>query len=111
MRALGLGLPSVARVQVSMNLTELEHTGLELACVTARELIEVRGGRIRRVELVGLVPAAALESASAEFLWWSGIDETVTIESRMAARGAGGHGGAGEGSAGATPGAGPVPLA
>lgn len=85
-RALGLALPSLARAQVSMNLVDLDQAGLELACTTARDAVEARGGRIRRVELVGLVPASVLDACRPEFLAWSGLGEDVTIESRMANR-------------------------
>lgn len=104
-RALGLALPSVGRAQVSMNLVDLEVTGLEAACVAARDRVEALGGRVRRVELVGLVPAAALEDAGAEFLEWSRLSPTETIEQRCAA--VTGVPDA-SGAAAATPGAGPV---
>jgi glutamate formiminotransferase len=109
-RALGLDLPSRKRAQVSMNLVDLEHTGLEVACVSVRKQVEARGGRIRRVELVGLVPAAILDDCSAEFLAWSGLSADQTIESRIVTK-ADGRGAGAEGSAGATPDAGPVPRA
>jgi glutamate formiminotransferase len=83
-RALGIALPTHASAQVSMNLVDLNATGLETACVRAREHIEALGGRVQRVELVGLVPAAELDACSAAFLEWSGLSELDTIESRMA---------------------------
>jgi glutamate formiminotransferase len=93
-RALGLALPSVARVQVSMNLVDLDATGLEQALVAVRDAVDAAGGRVARVELVGLVPAVALDGASEAFLAWSGIGPDQTIEARAAAasggRGAGG---------------------
>jgi glutamate formiminotransferase len=109
-RALGLALPSVGRSQVSMNLVDLDHTGLEVACVDVRTRVESRGGAVRRIELVGLVPAAVLDACSAEFLEWSGLGTDDTIEARLARTRDGRAAGDG-GSAGATPGAGPVPLA
>jgi glutamate formiminotransferase len=93
-RALGLALPSVARVQVSMNLVDLDATGLEQALVAVRDAVDAAGGRVARVELVGLAPAAALDGASEAFLAWSGIGPDQTIEARAASasggRGAGG---------------------
>ncbi len=109
-RALGLALASRSRVQVSMNLVDLDHTGIGVACTTARDLVEAHGGRVHRVELVGLVPAAVLDAAGAGFLAWSGLGPDATIEARLATATAG-RGGGDEGSTGATPGAGPVPLA
>jgi glutamate formiminotransferase / 5-formyltetrahydrofolate cyclo-ligase len=109
-RALGLALPSRGRAQVSMNLVDLEVTGLEAACVAARDRIEGLGGTVRRVELVGLVPAAVLEAAGAEFLAWSGLGPTDTVEGRAATAMGGGAAWAG-GPGGSTRGEGPVPGA
>jgi glutamate formiminotransferase len=81
-RALGLELPSVQRAQVSMNLVDLETTGLERACVAARALIESEGGRVSRLELVGLAPLAAIGACSSEFLAWSGLGADDAIETR-----------------------------
>jgi hypothetical protein len=69
-----------------MNLVDLAHTGLEAACADVRDRIESRGGQVRRVELVGLVPAAVLAACSPEFLAWSGVGADDTIESRLARR-------------------------
>lgn len=85
-RALGLLLPSRGVAQVSMNLVDLERTGLEPACVAVRDLVEAVGDRVTRVELVGLVPAAELARCSPEFLAWTGLGPEVTIEGRLAAR-------------------------
>jgi glutamate formiminotransferase len=84
-RALGLALPSVGRVQVSLNLVDLDATGLEPALSAVRDAVEAAGGRVARVELVGLVPAAALDGASDAFLAWSGIGPDQTIEARVRA--------------------------
>lgn len=83
-RALGFALPSRGHTQVSMNLVDLDATGLETACVAAREHVEAHGGTVVRVELVGLVPAAAIAGASAPFLAWTGIGADQTIEARLA---------------------------
>jgi len=101
-RALGLRLASVARAQVSMNLVAPEVTGIEVACRAARDRIEAAGGSVRRVELVGLVPASLLEPVSPEFLGWSGLGPNDTIEARLATLGA-----SDEDPAGAPRGAGP----
>jgi glutamate formiminotransferase len=85
-RALGLALASVSRVQVSMNLAALERTGCEDACTAVRRLAERAGTTVFRVELVGLLPAAELARCSPEFLAWSGLGPDHTIESRLASR-------------------------
>ncbi|HEY7135530.1 MAG TPA: glutamate formiminotransferase [Acidimicrobiia bacterium] len=82
-RALGLALASRGRAQVSMNLVALERTGVEDACVAVRHRAEQAGASVERVELVGLLPASALERASREFLAWSGISRSSTIEARL----------------------------
>jgi glutamate formiminotransferase len=88
-RALGLALPSVGHAQVSMNLVDLEATGIETACTEARDLVIAAGGQVLAVELVGLVPAATLGAASPAFLAWSGLGPDDTIEARVAAATAG----------------------
>lgn len=85
-RALGLALASRGVVQVSMNLVDLERTGLEAACTAVRARVEEAGERVSSVELVGLLPAAERERSSAEFLEWAAIGPDLTIEARLAAR-------------------------
>jgi glutamate formiminotransferase len=92
-RSLGLRLASTGHAQVSMNLVDLETTGLERACVEVRDRLRAHDAGIARVELVGLVPAAELARCSERFLAWSGISEEQTIEARVA-RAAGGGAGA-----------------
>jgi glutamate formiminotransferase len=103
-RALGLSLPSVGRVQVSMNLVALDATGLEGACTAVRDQTEAHGGHVHRVELVGLVPAAVLEVCSPDFLEWSGLSARETLEARAGGPSPGpaaGVGGAGAATRGA----------
>ena len=82
-RALGLMLTSAGRPQVSMNLVDLERTGIETACLEVRELAHRERTDIASVELVGLVPRRALDRCSDEFLTWAGIDATAAIEARI----------------------------
>ncbi|HEX5585823.1 MAG TPA: glutamate formiminotransferase [Acidimicrobiia bacterium] len=82
-RALGLRLASREHVQVSMNLVALDQTGVQAACETVRARAHDRGAAVTRVELVGLVPAAELDRCTPEFLEWSGLDVTQTIEHRL----------------------------
>jgi glutamate formiminotransferase len=83
-RALGLFLESAGRAQVSMNLVALERTGLQDACRAVDELARAAGDAVRRVELVGLVPAAELARCDRAFLEWSGIGPDRTIEAQLA---------------------------
>jgi glutamate formiminotransferase len=91
-RALGLRLGSRGRSQVSMNLVDLDRTGLEAGCTAVRDRIEGAGAAVARVELVGLVPAAALHACSPAFLDWAGLSEDQTIEARAGRAGAGASG-------------------
>ncbi|MEP6623026.1 MAG: glutamate formiminotransferase [Acidimicrobiia bacterium] len=81
-RALGFALDGPGIVQVSMNLVDLGATGMERACTEVRRLAERAGVAARRVELVGLVPAAELARCGHEFRAWSGLTDADTIEAR-----------------------------
>jgi glutamate formiminotransferase len=82
-RALGLALASHGSVQVSMNLVDLEATGVERACREVRDRARVWETEVVGVELVGLVPAAEAARWSPGFREWSGVDDTRTVESRV----------------------------
>jgi glutamate formiminotransferase len=101
-RALGFMLESKGRPQVSMNLVDLDRTGIEAACIEVRELARREHTGVASVELVGLVPRADLDRCSDEFRAWSGIDASAAIEARV------GHGPRqlpGDGAPGGEPGA------
>ncbi|MGZ8764207.1 MAG: glutamate formimidoyltransferase [Acidimicrobiia bacterium] len=83
-RALGFSLATRGCAQVSMNLVNLDATGLESACSRVRELAIAAEHDVARVEIVGLVPASALAGASTEFRAWSGVTAERTIEAAMA---------------------------
>lgn len=83
-RALGFGLPRSRGAQVSMNLVDLERTGIEAACTEVRDRAAAVGDQVTRVELVGLLPAAELERTSPEFRAWARLDADRTIEARLA---------------------------
>jgi glutamate formiminotransferase len=82
-RALGLMLESKGRPQVSMNLVDLDRTGIEDACLDVRELARRERTDIASVEVVGLVPRADLDRCSDEFLAWANIDASAAIEARV----------------------------
>jgi glutamate formiminotransferase len=82
-RALGFALPDADRVQVSMNLTDIDRTGVQDACLHVRELAQELGTDVAAVELVGLLPRRELDRCSDDFLVWSGIDAGATIEGRI----------------------------
>jgi glutamate formiminotransferase len=82
-RALGFFLADAQRAQVSMNLVELEHTGVQDACLHVRELAQNYGTDVAGVELVGLIPGRDLDRCTDDFLRWSGLDMESAIEVRV----------------------------
>ncbi|HXA41710.1 MAG TPA: glutamate formimidoyltransferase [Candidatus Solibacter sp.] len=67
-QALAFPLADQGRAQVSMNLLDYRVTGLAEVLALIRRLCAESGVRPGRVELVGLVPAAALEGLSGDEL-------------------------------------------
>lgn len=88
-RALGLWLESRRRSQVSMNLVDLDATGIEAACRAVAAGADRRGVSVEAVELVGLVPRTELERCTEGFRAWAGIDDDRTVEARLERRGPG----------------------
>ncbi len=82
-RALGFHLAAVDRAQVSMNLVDLDRTGMQDAVLHVRDLARAEHTDVTRVELVGLVPRAELDRCSEDFLAWSGLDATQTVEAHI----------------------------
>lgn len=82
-RALGFMLATAERAQVSMNLVDLDRTGLQDACLAVRELARTEGTDVASVELVGLVPRRDLDRCTDDFLAWSKLDASSTIEARL----------------------------
>jgi glutamate formiminotransferase len=86
LQAIGLELPGSGRVQVSMNVVDVDaaplHEVVERVRAEARERgVEVVGG-----ELVGLVPERVVEAAAAAGVELPGIDESQILERRLASR-------------------------
>jgi glutamate formiminotransferase / 5-formyltetrahydrofolate cyclo-ligase len=84
-RALGFWLTSRDRPQVSMNLVDLEQTGVERACREIEALARARGRSVTEVELVGLLPAAELARCGPELRNAARLDDASTIEGRIVA--------------------------
>ncbi len=82
-RALGFFLPEAGRAQVSMNLVDLDHTGVQDACLHVRALAIRQGTDVASVELVGLIPRRDLDQCTDDFLQWSGLDVDSTVEVRV----------------------------
>jgi glutamate formiminotransferase len=83
-RALGFWLESRDGPQVSMNLVDLERTGVEEACARVEALARARGRHLREIELVGLLPAAELARCGPEVRAAARLDERRTIETLYA---------------------------
>jgi glutamate formiminotransferase len=84
-QAIGLFLPRSERVQVSMNVLDLERSPLhEVVDAVIREAT-TRGAEVVGGELVGLVPARVLEDAAAAGRSIPGVDESRVLERRLAA--------------------------
>ena len=63
-QALGLELGSSGRMQVSMNLIDLDAAALHVVVARVAEEAELRGARVVEGELVGLLPAAVVTAAA-----------------------------------------------
>jgi glutamate formiminotransferase len=82
-RALGLDLPRVGLVQVSMNVEDWEAAALHdiVACIEAEA--QARGVEVAGSELVGLMPAGAAAEAAGAALRIDGFDASRVLELRL----------------------------
>ena len=85
-QALGLYLPRTARVQVSMNVRDLERAPLHEVVERVRAEAAARNVGIRDGELVGLVPERVLDAASVAGVELPGVDETRVLERAVGSR-------------------------
>jgi glutamate formiminotransferase len=83
-QAMGLELARAARVQVSMNILDLEASPLHTVVERVTREATKRGVRVLDGELVGLVPERVLAAAQAAGVCIPGVDETRVLE-RLAA--------------------------
>lgn len=86
-----LGLPLLHRnvAQVSMNLTDFSRTSVQAAFDAVEREAQARGVGVLESELIGLIPAAALEGTSAAQLRLAGFTRSQVLEERIAERLAG----------------------
>ncbi len=82
-RALGFDLAGAGHAQVSMNLVELDQTGIQDACLRVRVLARRYGTDVASVELVGLISQRDLDRCTDEFLRWCHLDAQSTVEARV----------------------------
>ena len=85
-RALGLDLPSVGLVQVSMNVEDWEAAALQDIVSRIEEEALFRGAAVVGSELVGLMPAGAAAAAAGAMLRIDGFDSSRVLELRLLER-------------------------
>lgn len=79
-QAIGLLLPRAHRVQVSMNVLDLDRAPLHEVVAAVTRAAESRGVEIEGAELVGLVPARVLTAATDAGVQLPGVDESRVLE-------------------------------
>ena len=84
-KALGLMLASRNQAQVSMNLTDFEVTPMRVVFDEIQRQAEAFGTSVDASELIGLIPQAALEPASAAYLRIEEFTSGRILENRLAA--------------------------
>jgi glutamate formiminotransferase len=82
-RALGLELPRLGLVQVSMNVEDWEAAELQEIVARIADEAEARGASVVGSELVGLMPAGAAMAAAGAILRIDGFDASHVLELRL----------------------------
>ncbi len=85
-QAIGLALPGSGRVQVSMNVIDVERAPLHEVVRRVRDEAAARGVEVREGELVGLVPRSVLRVAADAGVDIPGVDESRVLENVLASR-------------------------
>ena len=84
LKAIGVPLASRNLVQVSMNLTDFERTGLHDAFQAVEAEAARHGVTVAGFQIVGLVPRKAVEAAAAADARWKNFDRNLILENRLA---------------------------
>ena len=82
-RAIGVPLKSRKVVQISMNLTNYRETSVRTVFDAVKKQVSQQGVAILESELIGLVPEAALEGVSADYLQLSRFSADCIIETHL----------------------------
>src|SRR5687768_5361962 len=82
-KALGFELSTRGLVQVSMNLVNYEATGMTAAYHAVRDETRRLGVQIAGTEIVGLVPAAALDRSAEYFQKLENFSQDKVLENRL----------------------------
>jgi len=93
-QAIGLYLPSSGRVQVSMNVVDIDRAPLHDVVERVRTEAASRGVAVGGGELVGLVPESVLRAAQAASVQVPGLDESRALERAVGSSGLSGKSGA-----------------
>jgi glutamate formiminotransferase len=83
-KALGFYLPSRHLAQVSVNLTDFRRTSLAAVFEAVRKEAQEFGASILESEIVGLIPAAALEGIDPAKLHIRNFNAGLILENRLA---------------------------
>jgi len=83
-QAIGLRLPRSGRVQVSMNVLDVERSPLHAVVTAVTHEAAAKGVGVAAGELVGLVPQHVLDDAAAAGIELPGVDASRALERRMA---------------------------
>jgi glutamate formiminotransferase/glutamate formiminotransferase/formiminotetrahydrofolate cyclodeaminase len=82
-KALGFRLESRRQVQVSINLVDFEATPLHVVFQAVEGLCSAGGVEIAGSELIGLLPAKALDGTHGHDLKWLNLDARSLLETRL----------------------------
>ena len=82
-RAIGVPLKSRKIVQISMNLTNYRETSIRTVFDAVKKQVSQHDVVILESELIGLVPEAALEGVSAEYLQLTNFCTDCIIETHL----------------------------
>ncbi len=82
-KSIGLPLESRGQSQVSINLVDFEQTPLYVIFDAVKNMCEEKGIEIAGSELIGMIPAAALESSRGHDLRWENMRPELILENRM----------------------------
>jgi glutamate formiminotransferase len=81
--AIGVPLKSRKIVQISMNLTNYRETSVRTVFDAVKKQVSQQGAAILESEFIGLVPEAALEGVSADYLQSSRFSADCIIETHL----------------------------
>lgn len=84
-KAMGVPLPELGIVQVSMNLTDYRITPVHVVFDRVKSEAARHGVRVRESELIGLIPEAALFAAARHYLQLDGLAPGRVLEASIRA--------------------------